>query len=229
MIAVSSLPLIYFCLQVSNVLFRDCGIQDLRPKEATLGLLNDLLVDIVWWVVHDDSAVLAVNLGIQSRLPNQVDDPLLALIGVQAELGAQVMDVHPAEDLAVALTDKMAGGANEGICRRSQEEIAAAHLLRQKESLTSGVEVVGDVEGVDELGNRVGILVGLLANISNDILELLLLDGAVAGACATGDNGGDQVPQSPGAGCLDRIDIRGGEEHLQDGLASSLRVEKREQ
>lgn len=60
------------------------GVEDLCSEESALGLLNDLLVDIVGRVVHDDGAVLAVNLGIESSLPDQIDDPLLPLVGVEA-------------------------------------------------------------------------------------------------------------------------------------------------
>ena len=198
-------------------------------EETALGLLNDLLVDVVRGVVHDDSAVLAVDLGIQSSLADQVDNPLLAIVGVQAELGAEVADVHTAEDLAVALADEVSGGVNEGVGGRGKEEVASADLGGGRESLTGSLEVVGDVESVDELGDRVGVLVGLLADVSDDVLDLLLLDGAVASATTAGDNGSDQVSQDPGARGLDGVDVRGGEEHVQDGLAGTLPVEEREE
>lgn len=105
------------------------SVQDLRSEESTLGLLNDLLVNVVGRVVHDDGAVLAVNLGIQAGLANQVDDPLLAVIRVQAKLGAQIPNVHSAENLAVALADEVSGGVDERIGGRSQEEVASAHFL----------------------------------------------------------------------------------------------------
>lgn len=210
-------------------LLGNSGVENLRSEEATLGLLNDLLVHIVRGMVHDDSAVLAVNLGIQSRLPDQVDNPLLALVGVEAQLGAEVANVHAAKDLAVALADEVAGGADKGVSGGGEEEVAAADLLGGTESLASGVEVVGNVEGVDELGDGVGVLVGLLADVADNILQLLLLGGAVSSTGAAGNNGGDQVPQNPGAGSLDGVDVRGREEHLQDRLAGTLPVEEGEE
>lgn len=199
------------------------------PEESALGLLNDLLVNVVGRVVHNDSAILAVNLGIQARLADQVHDPLLSIVRVQAKLGAQVPNVHPAEDLAVALADEVSGSVDKGISGRSQEEVAAAYLLGHAESLTSSVKVVGNVEGVDELGDGVSVLVGLLSNISNNIFELLLLDGAVACTCAAGDNGGNQVPQNPGARSLDGVDVGSREEHVQDGFPGTLKVEQGEE
>lgn len=210
-------------------LFGDSSVEDLCPEESALGLLNDLLVDVVGGVVHNDSAILAVNLGIQTRLADQVHDPLLSIIRVQAKLGAQVPDVHSAEDLAVALANEVSGSVDKGISGRSQEEIAAAHLLGHAESLTSSVKVVGNVEGVDKLGNGISILVGFLSNISNDIFELLLLDRAVACTCAAGDNGGNQIPQDPGAGGLDGVDVGSREEHVQDGFPGTLKVEQGEE
>lgn len=123
----------------------------------------------------------------------------------------------------------MSGGIDKGVGRRSQEEVAAADLVRHSEGVTRSVKVVGDVEGVDELGDGVGVLVGLLADVSDDVLDLLLLDGAVAGTVAAGDNGGDQVPQDPGARGLDGVDVGGGEEHVQNGLAGLVPVEEGEE
>lgn len=75
-------------------LFRDGRVENLCPEEATLGLLNDLLVDIVGRVVHDNGAVLAVNLGVETSLTDEVNDPLFTVIRVEAELGAEVANVH---------------------------------------------------------------------------------------------------------------------------------------
>lgn len=210
-------------------LFRDGSVEDLRSEEAALGLLNDLLVDVVGRVVHDDGAVLGVNLGVETGLADQVDNPLLAVVGVEAELGAEVANVHAREDLAVALADEVAGGLDKGIGGGGEEEVGAADVLGHAESLAGGVEVVGNVEGVDELGDGVGVLVGLLADVADDVLELLLLGGRVAGTGAAGDDGGNQVAQDPRAAGLDGVDVGGGEEHVEDGLAGALVVEQGEQ
>lgn len=83
----------------------DCSIENLCSEEATLGFLDNLLVDVVRGVVHDNCAVLAVNLGVQSSFANEIDNPLLAIIRIQAKLLAQIANIHSAEDLAVAFAD----------------------------------------------------------------------------------------------------------------------------
>lgn len=54
--------------------------QNLGPEEAALCPLNDLLVDGLWRVVHDDCAGLVVNLCVYASVADEVDDPLLALV-----------------------------------------------------------------------------------------------------------------------------------------------------
>jgi hypothetical protein len=54
--------------------------EDLGAEETALGSLNDLLVNWLWWVVHDNGALLVVNLCIDASVTDQVDDPLLTLV-----------------------------------------------------------------------------------------------------------------------------------------------------
>jgi hypothetical protein len=60
--------------------FRYGSTQDLCPEETALCPLDNLLVDGLWWVVHDDCAGLVVNLRIDACVADEVDDPLLSLI-----------------------------------------------------------------------------------------------------------------------------------------------------
>jgi hypothetical protein len=57
----------------------------LCAEEATLGSLNDLLVNADRWVVHDHGTGLVVNLGVNTGVADEVDDPLLALVVGQTE------------------------------------------------------------------------------------------------------------------------------------------------
>lgn len=188
-----------------------------------------MLVDVVRRVVHHNGAIFTVDLGVQSSLTDQVNNPLLTIVGVQTELGTKVADVHSAEDLAVALTDEVSGSIDKGIGGGSKEEVAAADLSGHGEGLTGSLKVVGDVEGVDKLCDRVGVLISFLSDITDNVLDLLLLDGAVASTATTGDNGGDQVSQDPGARGLDGVDVRCGKEHIQDRFPSTLPVEEGEE
>lgn len=180
-------------------------------------------------MVHDNSAILGVNLGVEAGLTDQVDNPLLTVVRVETKLGAEIANVHARENLAVALADEVTGSLDKGIGRSGEEEVGAADLFGHAESLAGGVKVVSDVERIDKLGDGVGVFVGLLADVANDILELLLLSGAVACARAAGDDGGNQVTQDPGARSLDGVDVGSREEHVQDGLAGGIRVEEGEQ
>jgi hypothetical protein len=59
---------------------RNSSRQDLCSEEAALRSLDDLLVHADRWVVHDDSAGLVVDLGINASVADKVDDPLFAFI-----------------------------------------------------------------------------------------------------------------------------------------------------
>jgi hypothetical protein len=67
--------------------FRHCRAQNLRPEEPALCPLNNLLVDGLWGVVHDDRAGLVVDLCVDTGVADEVDDPLLALVLREAEAG----------------------------------------------------------------------------------------------------------------------------------------------
>lgn len=67
--------------------FRNCRAQDLCPEESTLCPLNNLLVDGLWGVVHNDCAGLVVNLCVDTSVADEVDDPLLTLVLREAEAG----------------------------------------------------------------------------------------------------------------------------------------------
>lgn len=64
--------------------------QDLSPEKGTLCLLNDLLVHRLRWVVHDNGALLVVDLGIDTGVADQVDDPLLTLVLAETQARGQV-------------------------------------------------------------------------------------------------------------------------------------------
>lgn len=202
---------------------------NLRPEKAALGLFNDLLVDVVGWMIHHHGAVLRINLGIQPRLADKIDNPLLAVVWVEAELGRQVTDVHTAKDLAVGLADQVARGVDEGVGGAGKEEVSAADLFGCVQGFARSVEVVRDVEGGDELREGVLVFIRLLADVPHDVLHLLLLQTGIPGAAAAGDDSGDEVAQDPGAGGLDGVDVGGGEEHVEDGLAGGLGVEEGEE
>lgn len=62
----------------------------LRPKEPALRPLNNLLIHTNRRMVHDNRALLVINLGVDPRVPNQVNNPLLTLIFIEAETARQI-------------------------------------------------------------------------------------------------------------------------------------------
>jgi hypothetical protein len=62
----------------------------LCAEEGTLSLLNDLLVHRLGRVVHDDGARLVVDLGIDTGVADEVDDPLLTLVLAQTETSGEI-------------------------------------------------------------------------------------------------------------------------------------------
>lgn len=64
--------------------------QDLCPEESAFCSLNHLLVNRLRWVVHDHSALLVVDLGVNPGVANEVYDPLLTLILAQTETSGQI-------------------------------------------------------------------------------------------------------------------------------------------
>ncbi len=62
----------------------------LRPEEATLCALNDLLVDGLRGVIHDHGAGLVVYFCVDARVADEVDDPFFAFVLREAEAGGEV-------------------------------------------------------------------------------------------------------------------------------------------
>jgi hypothetical protein len=123
----------------------------------------------------------------------------------------------------------MPGGIDECVSRAEQEEIVLEDLLGLAQLLLRLLEVKVDVQGLDEVGDGVGVLVPFLAHDADQVLKLALVLVAVAGAAAAGDNGGGQVAQDPRARGLDGVDVGSREEHVGQGLAGGLVVEEGEQ
>ena len=180
-------------------------------------------------MVHDDGALLVVDLGIEAGVANKVDDPLLGIVVVEAKAGAKVLERDTGVDLAVALEDEVASGVDKVVGVGEQEEVAPENLLGENKLVLSLLEVKVDAEGVDEAGDGVLVLVGLLLDDANNILHLLLLDTSVLRAAAVGDDGDGEVTEDPGRVGLDGVDEAGVEEEVEEGLAGLVVVEEGEE
>lgn len=180
-------------------------------------------------MVHDDCALLIIDFRINPRISDQVDNPLLSLILVQPKSRGKVLNINSLVNLAVALRDKVPGGLNERIGSCYKEEIGAEHFFCFRELLLGFLEVEIDVQRLNEVCNRVVVLVVLLFNNADDVLELLLVLTSIACAAAVRDYCCCEVSEDPRAGSLNGIDEWGGKEQLANGVARWLVVEEREQ
>ena len=66
---------------------RHSRTENLRPEEATLCPLDDLLVDGLRRVVHDHGTGLVIDLRVNACIPDEVDNPLLTLVLRESETG----------------------------------------------------------------------------------------------------------------------------------------------
>jgi hypothetical protein len=123
----------------------------------------------------------------------------------------------------------MSGRIHKLVRGAKQEEVVLENLLRLAELLLRLLKIKVDVQGLDEVGDGVAVLVALLPDYPDEVLELLLVLVRVAALAAVGDNGGGEVAQDPGAVGLDGVDVRGREEHVGEGLTGGLVVEEGEQ
>lgn len=225
----ASAPVPALAFVVASDLSRDSGVEHLGTEEAALGPLNDLLVHRAVGVVHNDSALLEVDLSVEPRVPDQVDDPLLALVHVEPQLRAQALQVDPGVDLAVRLEEEVARGVDKGVAGGHEEEVGPQHLLGAGELPLRLLKVEVDVQRADKVGHGIAILVRLLLDDAHNVLELLLVHARVADAAPSGDDGRRQIPQDPGARCLDGVDVVGREEELEDLVARALEVKEGEE
>lgn len=62
----------------------------MRPEETTLCALDDLLVDGLRGVVHDDGAFLVVDFGVDAGVADEIDDPFFAFVLGEAEAGGEI-------------------------------------------------------------------------------------------------------------------------------------------
>lgn len=65
-----------FCSALGSS-FCNSGTEHLGAEESALSLLNDLLIHALRRMVHDDCAGLVIDLGVDSGVADQVDNPFL--------------------------------------------------------------------------------------------------------------------------------------------------------
>lgn len=140
-----------------------------------------------------------------------------------------LLDVYPLVDLAVGFGDEMSCRVLESICDGGEEKVALQNLVGLGKFLLGFLEIKVDIEGLDEVGDGVVVLVALLSHDADEVLELLLV-GTLAvladGTVSVGDDSGGEIAKDPGAGGLDGVDVGWGEEEFGQSLAGGLVVEE---
>lgn len=180
-------------------------------------------------MVHDNCSFLVINLGVNSGISDEIDDPFFTIILVQSQSCTQVLDINSLMNLAVALTDQMSSGLDKVFRGCDKEEIGTENFFSLGKFLLCFFKIKVEVQSLDEISDWVRILVVLLLDDTNDIFELLLVLASVAGTVAVGDNCSSQISKDPWAGGLDGVDECWGEEEIADNITSGFVVEEWEQ
>jgi len=123
----------------------------------------------------------------------------------------------------------MSRRVDKQVCGAQQEEVVLQNFLRLAELLLRLLKVKVDVQSLDEVGDRVIVLVAFLSHDPDEILELLLVLVRVPATVTAGDDGSSEVAQDPRAVGLDGVDVSGGEEHVGEGFARGFVVEEGEE
>lgn len=63
---------------VNDTSLSNSSTEYLCSEESAFGLLNDLLIDALGWMIHDNGAGFVINLRIDFGISDQVNDPFLA-------------------------------------------------------------------------------------------------------------------------------------------------------
>ncbi len=147
--------------------------------------------------------------------------------GKEKDIG--VLDIDALVNLAIRLGNQMPRSLDEGVGSRDEEKVSTEDLLSLDEFLLRLLEVEVDIQGLDEVGDGVVVLVPLLPNNTGQVLQLLVVQARVAAAVAVRDDGGGEVAQDPGAVGLDGVDVGRGEEEVAEGVARGLVVEEGEE
>ncbi len=82
----------------------------------------------------------------------------------------------------------MSGTVHEGVRGRDEEEITPQQLPGFNQTLLRFLEVEIDVQRLDEVRDRITVLVVLLADDADQVLELFLMLAGVAAAIAVRDD-----------------------------------------
>lgn len=96
-------------------------------------------------------------------------------------------------DLAIRLTDQESCRVDKYLGKTTQEEIPLQDFLGELELLSRFFKVKVHVQSADKICQRFRVLITFLFHNTDQVLELLLVGVAVAGAEAVGYDGGGEI------------------------------------
>jgi len=123
----------------------------------------------------------------------------------------------------------MSCSLNERVGCSNKEEITSQHLFSFAEFLLRFFKIEVDVEGLDEVGNGVGVFIIFLLDDADDVLQLLLVLASVPSATTVRNDGCREISKDPGAGRLYSVNEGCGEKEFTDGVPGRFVVEEREE
>lgn len=175
-------------------------------------------------MVHYNSAIRLVNLGIHLGVLDKVSDPLLTLLRREIETSRELLNIDALVDSAVKLGNQVSGRVKEGVGEVVKEEVVCEDRLSLEKLRLSFSKVVVNVESTNKVCDGVLVLVQLLADNTDKVLESALVAGVVAALGVERDDGSGKVADNPGAGSLDSGNIRGGEEKVDKAFLVEIGV-----
>jgi hypothetical protein len=108
----------------------------------------------------------------------------------------------------------------------AEEEVILHHPLCHSQALLRGLEIKIDIEVLEELCDRVLVLILLRLDHAHNIPDgVSRAGGSRIGSFARYNSSPSQVAQDPRAGGLDRVQVCGGEERFEEECAALWVVE----
>ena len=133
--------------------------QRFRSNGQRINFLHQLLVWTQWLCAHDDVAQLRVNLGIQTSITNQIDDPAFGFTWLHVQLIGQHADGDALMDATECFENHQASVLNELIQPNDNEKVIDDNRLAfvQLQARTFKIEI--DVQMFEEFGDWIAIRV----------------------------------------------------------------------
>jgi hypothetical protein len=123
----------------------------------------------------------------------------------------------------------MSGTLHKLLRQTRQKEITFQHRLHLRQPLLRKFKIKIHVQSIHKLGNRIGILISLLLDDSNELTNLFLVVVRISFAEMGCYDCGGEIAKDPGWGGLNGVYVGGGEEEFAEGFAAVFGVKEGEE